>query len=303
MISVMVGLFAGALYQPAVVTLVAPPIIMMAPLTYKAPLPPLPEGAVPSVRASAHLPSLFATDDYPAAALRNEEQGTVSLAVAINRDGRVTQCSITTSSGSVSLDVATCSIIQRRARFTPARDESGRTVEDRADARIRWELPPAPPIPFADQKIGLVFTVETEGGVSECRVEGTAIAPNKDALCAAMMSEAGRIAAAAAKKFDLTNRELVLEQGLLIGGPDSARSVGRGPDERRGLLFALALEIDPAGVIAKCSATGDGLDGARVHEGCKDSRKRSFVALDPAAGDQTTRHAVRYWASYTRPIE
>ncbi|MCY7281047.1 MAG: energy transducer TonB [Sphingomonas bacterium] len=299
MIGVMLGVLAGGAFQPAIVR----PPMMTAPVTFTAPLAPLPDGAAPAVRASAHLPSLFSKDDYPAAALRDEEQGTVSFAVAINRDGRVTQCSITTSSGSISLDLATCSIIQRRARFSPARDASGRTVEDRADARIRWELPPAPPIPFANQKIGLVFTVETEGGVSECRVEGTAIAPNKDALCAAMMSEAGRIAAAAAKKFDLTNRELVLEQGLLIGGPDSARSVGRGPDETRGTLFALALEIDPAGVIVKCTATGDGLDSARVYGGCKDSRKRSFVALDPAAGDQTTRHAVRYWASYTRPIE
>lgn len=179
MISVMLGLLAGVADQPAIVR----PPIMTAPMTYTAPLLPQPEGAVPAVRASANLPALFSTDDYPAAALRNGEQGTVSFAVAISSEGRVTHCSITNSSGSASLDVTTCSIIQRRARF------------------------------------------------------------------------------------------------------------------------ALALEIDPAGIISKCEAANDGLNRKRVDDGCKDSRKGRFVALDPAAGNQSTRHAVRYWAGYTRPIE
>lgn len=305
MIGMMVGLLAGVAGQAAVVRPV-PPLVIMSPTmatSYTAPLPPRPDGAEPAVRATANLPALFSTDDYPAAALRAEQQGTAAFAVAIDRTGRVTACSITQSSGSESLDWATCSIVQRRARFSPARDVGGQAVEDRAQGRIRWMLPPQRPMPFADQRMALVFAIDADGGVSQCRVEGAAMALNNDALCTSMKIEAGRLAADAATKFDLANRELVLEQGLLIGGPDAARDVGLGSGKTRGNLFAVALEIDAAGTVSNCAAADGTVEGQRVIGACRDSIKGKFVPLDLAAGNRSVRRAVRYWASYTRPID
>ena len=301
MIGVMVGLLAGIAYQPAIIR-PAPPLVRMD-VPPSMVLPPMPEGPPPAVRATGQLAGLFSTDDYPAAALRNGEQGTVAITVAINAEGRVSGCAIRTSSGSAVLDAATGSIIHRRARFTPARDASGRPIEDRTDARIRWMLPPQVPMPFADQRMALVFTINPEGMVSTCRVEGIAKTSNNDALCARMMNEARSMAADAAKKFDLANRELVLEQGVLIGGPDAAREVGLGSDKTRGNLFAVALDIDATGTISNCVAAEGIVEGPRVMGACGDSRRSKFVPLDPAAANQSARHAVRYWVSYTRPIE
>ena len=92
-------------------------------------------------KASANLPALFSADDYPQAALRRGEQGTVAFALSIDRRGRVERCDIATSSGSENLDRATCSILQRRARFTPARDADGQAAADTTNGRIRWQPP------------------------------------------------------------------------------------------------------------------------------------------------------------------
>jgi len=90
---------------------------------------------------TTNLPALFSTDDYPMDAIRNEEQGTSAFKLTIDRQGRVADCAITSSSGSKSLDAATCNVIQTRARFVPARDSSGNAVTDEFRGRIRWELP------------------------------------------------------------------------------------------------------------------------------------------------------------------
>ena len=156
MFSAMVTLLAGVASQPAVARPIPPVPVITIPSPYTAPFPPLPEGAEPAVRAASNLPlpQLFSTNDYPVAALRHEEQGTVAFAVAIDPTGRVTACSITQSSGSANLDVATCSIIQRRARFTPAREASGGVVEDRSKGRVRWMLPAAPRPPAGTPPFG-----------------------------------------------------------------------------------------------------------------------------------------------------
>ncbi|NUT01752.1 MAG: energy transducer TonB [Sphingomonas sp.] len=90
--------------------------------------------------ARGSLAGLFSGDDYPADAQRNDEQGTVEVALEIDRRGRVSGCEVIQSSGSQSLDSATCNILQRRARFTPAKDGLGRPVTDTYTQRITWRL-------------------------------------------------------------------------------------------------------------------------------------------------------------------
>lgn len=92
-------------------------------------------------QAKANLIALFSTDDYPMSAIRREEQGTVAYRLFITRRGRVSECHIVNSSGSDALDLATCSILEDRARFEPARDTAGKRVTDEYSGRIRWVLP------------------------------------------------------------------------------------------------------------------------------------------------------------------
>jgi protein TonB len=91
--------------------------------------------------ATANLPGLFSSDDYPEEAMRRDEQGTVAYTLAINPRGSVSNCVIARSSGSAALDTATCTVLQQRAHFIPARDGSGRPVADLHSGRIRWVLP------------------------------------------------------------------------------------------------------------------------------------------------------------------
>ena len=87
------------------------------------------------------LRTLFSTDDYPATALQNGEEGTVQARLQVDPQGRVSGCSIIRSSGHASLDDATCNILRKRARFTPARDAHGNAVADSVvTPAVVWRL-------------------------------------------------------------------------------------------------------------------------------------------------------------------
>lgn len=96
---------------------------------------------VEPARARANLTSYVSNDDYPAAALRSREEGTVGYRINVGPDGRVADCTITASSGSATLDDATCRLIRARARFTPARNAGGEPTADTVNARYTWRLP------------------------------------------------------------------------------------------------------------------------------------------------------------------
>ena len=103
-------------------------------------LPPGSGGAPGSQSARGNLAGLFSADDYPADAQMRDEQGTVRVELEIDRRGRVSRCNVLDSSGSSSLDSATCRILERRARFTAAHDSSGRAVRDTYIQSITWRL-------------------------------------------------------------------------------------------------------------------------------------------------------------------
>jgi periplasmic protein TonB len=117
-----------------------PPIPQPAPPA-PVPAPPPPPRVVPPQRARANLNSYFSADDYPAAALRGNDQGTTGFSLTIGPNGRVTDCQVTSSSGSSALDQATCRILRSRARYTPARDSSGNPTSGRDSGRVTWRLP------------------------------------------------------------------------------------------------------------------------------------------------------------------
>ncbi len=81
------------------------------------------------------------SDDYPAQAQRNGEEGTVRVAYEIAPDGRMESCHVTTSSGSAQLDAVTCQISTRRARFSPARDAHGKPIRSFGSRAMRWQIP------------------------------------------------------------------------------------------------------------------------------------------------------------------
>lgn len=104
--------------------------------------------AGPFVRAIASGPvprgskaSWMQDAEYPSAALRAEEEGSVTIRLAVASSGEVSTCEVVKSSGSRVLDAETCRVVKRRARYTPARDAAGQAVASVDQHSVRWALP------------------------------------------------------------------------------------------------------------------------------------------------------------------
>jgi protein TonB len=96
---------------------------------------------VQPARAKANLVSLFSDEDYPASAVRSGESGATGFRLDVGANGRVSACTVTSSSGSSALDSTTCRLLKSRARFSPATDSTGGTTTDTVSGRIVWRLP------------------------------------------------------------------------------------------------------------------------------------------------------------------
>ena len=83
----------------------------------------------------------MADAEYPSAALRAEEQGAVTVKLAIDERGQVSACEVVKSSGSSALDSETCRTVRRRARYTPAVGTDGRAMASVDQHTVRWALP------------------------------------------------------------------------------------------------------------------------------------------------------------------
>jgi protein TonB len=72
--------------------------------------------------------------------VRDGTEGTVGVAVTVNGEGRVSACSVTSSSGSSILDRAACDGMERYARFDPALNAAGNPVSASWSTRIVYQL-------------------------------------------------------------------------------------------------------------------------------------------------------------------
>ena len=116
------------------------PTPVAAPPAPPAPAPGPPKVAVP-VSPRGNQGDWFPQDSYPAAARRAEAEGRVSVRVTVGPNGRVTACSVTSSSGNADLDSTTCRLAQRNGRFNPAKDANGTPIESSFPLRnVVWKL-------------------------------------------------------------------------------------------------------------------------------------------------------------------
>ena len=99
-------------------------------------------GPFPPRRMSADLGAYFRASDYPARALAARHEGEVGYEVVVGTNGRVSNCRVNRSSGDAALDAATCRVLRERARYLPARDIRGGTMEGVETGTYAWRLPP-----------------------------------------------------------------------------------------------------------------------------------------------------------------
>jgi periplasmic protein TonB len=115
-----------------------PPVAPPAP-----PAPPPPPAPVVNKAAGpkGNPASWITNDDYPQSSLRAEEEGTTAITWDINAQGRVENCRVTSSSGHPALDRAACAALTRRARYSPALDQSGNPIRSSQSRRVTWRIP------------------------------------------------------------------------------------------------------------------------------------------------------------------
>ena len=136
-----------------------PPKINVAPVapviqTVTTPPPPAPIVLAPAPAAPPPAPSQARRampkgqsgwarriqDNYPSSALRAEKEGRVGVRVTVGADGRVSACSVTSSSGTPALDTAACEGMERYARFDPALDDAGNPTSGQYSTSIVYKL-------------------------------------------------------------------------------------------------------------------------------------------------------------------
>lgn len=118
-----------------------PPITPPAPpAPVSPPAPPAPPKIAKPLKARTPPGSWVTDDDYPAAASRAGDEGTVAFRLDVDGTGKVTNCTITSSSGSSLLDSTACNLLKRRARFDPAQDAAGNKISAPYMGRFTWRL-------------------------------------------------------------------------------------------------------------------------------------------------------------------
>lgn len=109
-----------------------------------APAPPAPVAPPPPKRANpvpkGNPGRWVSNDDYPSRAIREEAQGTVRFSLTVGADGRVSDCTITGSSGNSTLDDTACRLLRQRARFDPKLDSEGNPTTGTWSSSFRWQL-------------------------------------------------------------------------------------------------------------------------------------------------------------------
>lgn len=80
--------------------------------------------------------SIITASDYPSGV---QAEGNTRFEMRVGADGKPQSCIVTVSSGRDALDKATCNAFMKRARFSPAKDASGRPVDGRYRGNVTWK--------------------------------------------------------------------------------------------------------------------------------------------------------------------
>ena len=102
---------------------------------------PVPSFIPKAARPVGNMANWVTTNDYPTIGLRGEHEGSVRYRLSVDTSGKVSGCAVTVTSGFADLDTAACTVLARRAKFTPATDDTGAKIAGSFSGTVTWRLP------------------------------------------------------------------------------------------------------------------------------------------------------------------
>lgn len=87
----------------------------------------------------------FLVEDYPFNAMMRRVHGITKIRLTVDPEGKPAKCVVVRRSGSSDLDRASCSVLMRRGRFKPARNEQGQAIYGAFHRIVSWHIPDGSP--------------------------------------------------------------------------------------------------------------------------------------------------------------
>lgn len=242
---------------------------------------------------------LVTPDDYPRTSLVNEEQGSVTVKVKVDKNGVVTSCKVTKSSGHVALDEQTCALFRARARFDPATDRKGRARAGDFTQQITWKLADSEPITVMPRQAWMVRStigLTGRGAFVNCTMETSGIAEEpKD--CELMKAVAKAQAVAQASPADIAGFAIT-EVYFYPVDPAKAPEAPRLQDAEIAARQVSRIVIEGDGRVSECEGLHYSGAAAPEKDACALLRHYTF---QPAA-DGTKTSATIVISAYARKL-
>lgn len=246
----------------------------------------------PPTRVKGSLVGLFTSEDYPTDALRKGDQGTVSVDLRIAPDGHVSDCSVVGSSGSPSLDAATCHVLTERARFEPATDHGGRPTSDHYRQRITWRIPRPDGtlrLPPQDSILDLTLAVR-DSELVKCTGQKTIGALTHGPIildCSAFRSMLPKLTQLGPANIG-ASFSILLHTEILVGDGYVRRA-----HVENGTRTIQRLSVDALGKVTECATLDEnGVPFANEDEQACAKSAPTFSPLPPNTINRTDRHVV-----------
>lgn len=231
-------------------------------------------------RRAAGTNTYSTADDYPASAIQLGQEGQVRVALRVDAVGRAVGCSVLESSRSANLDLATCRLLQSRARFTPAKDDKGQAVEGAVRTAVRWVLPPRPPVP---DSLTITYRITAESRMVDCK--GAMVVAGKssrksDAECRGDPAPPGFITAV--KNQSASPEPRVRMEMRLLRSPSEPWPQLSGTSERVLARSAARLVVEPDGRVSSCTVVETSSSIGGNQNPCANAKTVSVMGLQQA---------------------
>ncbi|MCY7338841.1 MAG: TonB family protein [Sphingomonas bacterium] len=237
---------------------------------------------------------VFSTEDYPADALRKEEQGTVRVEVAVDEAGSPTDCQVVNSSRSAAFDAASCVLILARGRFEPLLDSAQRPVAGVSKNSVRWALPVFEALPIQDDYTRAVFAVNADGTLGKCTAEGIYTEYMTTDPCKSLGPGTPDWVKKSALVPANLNRKLAVEAGTRAGKGESLRQSEQAMGQELLTQRAVTLSIDTQGAVTDCVKAQANMSEAPNGEFCNYLRSMKYEPVDASEADRSDRYITHY---------